>query len=97
MFKWLRKLFEKHTRREIALDQCYDALEALKPASPEYAAVVAQITKLEAEPNKAGIGKDTRATLAVYAGLVVLTLVSELFGHSITTRALTSIPFRPRL
>ena len=89
---------KKHTRRQLTLDQCYDALEGLDPSSTEYAAVVDQITKLETKPNhKAGIDKNTLATLAVYAGLTILIVVVEIFGHSLTSRAMSAVPFKPRL
>ena len=97
MFAKLRNLFKKSSRKELALDQCYDALEKIDPSDPEYDAVTSQIHKLESDPKKSGVSKDTIATLAVYAGLFVLTIVIEMFGHSITTRALSAVPFKPRL
>ena len=89
---------KKLTRKQILLDQCYDELEGLDPTDNRYSIILDNVYKLETKPtNKPGLSKDTFATLVVYAGLTVLIVVVEIFGHSLTSRALSAIPFRPRI
>ena len=91
-------MFKKRlSRKQLLIDSCYDELEGLDPADPRYAAILDQLSKLETKPNKLRVSLDTLATLAAYVGVVLMVMVFEAFGHTITTKALQVTPFKPRL
>ena len=95
---WFKK--EHLSRLQIEIDHCHDELESLDPASPRYKEIVNNLNRLklgDRENEKPRVSKDTVVTVATYAGLTVLVLVSEIFGHSITSRAMNIIPFKPRI
>ena len=94
-------LFKKHQSRiDIAIDRAHDEIESNKIATPERKAAVEELVKLEEiKVNKAktGISKDTLLTVGMYTGLTLLVVGVELFGHSITSKAMTALAFRPKI
>lgn len=94
-------LFKKHQSRiEIAIDRAHDEIESNAVASSERKAAVEELLKLEevkVMQAKANISKDTLLTVGCYAGLTLLIVGVELFGHSITSKAMTAMAFRPKI
>lgn len=95
--------FSRHvtlTRREIAIDQCYNELEGSTPGTDQYNAIVKNILDLEPteKPTPSDkLEKNTVFTVLVYAGLTLTVIVTELFGHSITSKAMSVSAFKPRI
>lgn len=94
-------LFKKHQSRiDIAIDRAHDEIESNKIASPERKAAVEELVKLEEVKvlkTKTNISKDTLLTVCMYTGLTLLIVGVELFGHSITSKAMTALAFRPKI
>ena len=94
-------LFKKHQSRiDIAIDRAHDEIESNKIASPERKAAVEELVKLEEVKvlkTKTNISKDTLLTVGMYTGLTLLVVGVELFGHSITSKAMTALAFRPKI
>ena len=94
-------LFKKHqSRLDIAIDGAYDEIESNEVTSDERKAAVEELLKLEevkVMQAKANISKDTLLTVGCYAGLTLLIVGVELFGHSITSKAMTAMAFRPKI
>ena len=94
-------LFKKHQSRiDIAIDRAHDELESNPIATPERKAAVEELVKLEeikVNKTKTGISKDTLLTVGMYTGLTLLVVGVELFGHSITSKAMTALAFRPKI
>ena len=94
-------LFKKHQSRiDIAIDRAHDEIESNKIATPERKAAVEELVKLEeikVNKTKTGISKDTLLTVGMYTGLTLLVVGVELFGHSITSKAMTALAFRPKI
>lgn len=94
-------LFKKHQSRiDIAIDRAHDEIESNKIASPERKAAVEELVKLEEVKvlkTKTNISKDTLLTVGMYTGLTLLIVGVELFGHSITSKAMTALAFRPKI
>ena len=94
-------LFKKHqTRLDIAIDRAHDEIGSNEVTSAERKAAVEELLKLEevkVMQAKANISKDTLLTVGCYAGLTLLIVGVELFGHSITSKAMTAMAFRPKI
>ena len=94
-------LFKKReTRLDIAIDRAHNEIESTKPNSEERKAAIKELSKLEAikaTQAKTAISSDTILTVSVYAGLTLLVVGVELFGHSITSKAMSAMAFRPKL
>ena len=94
-------LFKKHQSRiDIAIDRAHDEIEANSLTSPDRKAAVEELLKLEEVKvlqAKTHISKDTLLTVGMYAGLTLLIVGVELFGHSITSKAMTAMAFRPKI
>ena len=94
-------LFKNHQSRiDIAIDRAHDEIESNKIASPESKAGVEELVKLEEVKvlkTKTNISKDTLLTVGMYTGLTLLIVGVELFGHSITSKAMTALAFRPKI
>lgn len=94
-------LFKKHQSRiDIAIDRAHDEIEANALASPDRKAAVEELLKLEEVKvlqAKTHVSKDTLLTVGMYAGLTLLIVGVELFGHSITSKAMTAMAFRPKI
>lgn len=94
-------LFKNHQSRiDIAIDRAHDEIESNKIASPERKAAVEELVKLEEVKvlkTKTNISKDTLLTVGMYTGLTLLIVGVELFGHSITSKAMTALAFRPKI
>lgn len=95
---WYQK--PKETRLDLALDKCYDELEKCDPASDRYKTIAqnaVELNKLNPEKGESKIDKNTVLTVAVYASLTLVLAGLELFGHSLTSRAMSSMAFKPKL
>lgn len=95
---WYKK--PEQTRLDIALDRCYDELEKCDPASDRYQSIAQNAVELNMLNPKKGedkINKNTVLTVAVYASLTLVLAGLELFGHSLTSRAMSSMAFKPKL
>lgn len=94
-------LFKKReTRIDIAIDRAHNEIESSPMGSAERKAAVDELFKLEevkAVQAKAHISKDTLVTVGCYTGLTLLIVGVELFGHSITSKAMTAMAFRPKI
>lgn len=94
-------LFKKKERRiDIAIDRAHDEIESYAVNSDERKAAVEELSKLEevrALQAKTHISKDTLLTVGCYASLTLLIVGVELFGHSITSKAMTAMAFRPKI
>lgn len=94
-------LFKKHqTRIDIAIDRMYDELDSDNTTLVERKAAVEELVKLEeikVMQAKNHISKDTLLTVGCYTGLTLLIVGVELFGHSITSKAMTAMAFRPKI
>ena len=94
-------LFKKHQSRiDIAIDRAHDEIEANSLTSPDRKAAVEELLKLEEVKvlqAKTHVSKDTLLTVGMYAGLTLLIVGVELFGHSITSKAMTAMAFRPKI
>ena len=94
-------LFKMHqSRLDIELDGAYNEIESNEVTSAERKAAVEELLKLEevkVMQAKTHISKDTLVTVGCYAGLTLLIVGVELFGHSITSKAMTAMAFRPKI
>ena len=94
-------LFKKHeTRLDIAIDRAHNEIESNTINSPDRKAAVEELRTLEdikAMSLKSHISKDALLTVGMYTGLTLLIVGVELFGHSITSKAMTSLAFRPKI
>lgn len=94
-------LFQRHESRiQIAIDRAHDEIGGHGLTTPERKAAVDELYKLEeikALQAKSHVSKDTLVTVGCYAGLTLLIVGVELFGHSITSKAMTAMAFRPKI
>lgn len=95
-------LFKKHPSRiDLAIDRVHNEIESDKdPASPARKAAVDELLKLEevkVMQAKTHISKDTLLTVGCYVGLTLVIVGVEIFGHSITSKAMTVLAFRPKI
>lgn len=80
---------EHQTRKELAVDDLYNLLEDETLTLEDRHKIIAMIADLEkAGPNKDRLSKKTIATLLVTAGVPILVIVLEVFGHAITSSAM---------
>jgi hypothetical protein len=95
-------LFTKHQSRiDLAIDRVHNELESDNdPSSVKRKAAVDELLKLEevkVMQAKTHISKDTLLTVGCYAGLTLLIVGVEIFGHSITSKAMAVLAFRPKI
>ena len=91
---------KKETRLDLAIDRAHDEIESNPIGTPEREAAVVELTKLEEVKGlqaKTHISKDTLLTVGCYAGLTLLIVGVEIFGHSITSKAMMITAFRPKI
>lgn len=90
----------RESRIEIAMERAHDDIEANPIGSSERKAAVEELLKLQevrSHETKTHISKDTLLTVGVYAGLTLLLVGVEVFGHSMTTKAMNFIAFKPKI
>ena len=78
------------TRNEIAEDHVYDFIENKDPSSDEYTKAVNNLRVLkDMGPDKGPkLNINTVLTIAAYVMVVGVAICVEIFGHSLTTKAL---------
>lgn len=95
-------LFKGHQGRiDIAIDRAHNEIEASEVGSTFRKDALEELKTLEeikAMQAKSGISKDTLFVGGLYAGLTLLVVGIDLFGHSMTfTKVMTNLAFRPKI
>lgn len=93
---------KRETRLEIEIDRIHDALDSADPETDpkKYKALVKLLQELkraQSEDKKYRVSPDTILTIAAYVGVTALVAVLEIFGHAITTKALSFKPFGAKI
>ena len=90
---------EVPTREQLLIDICHDELAKYTVGSEEFNDIVNSMNLV-----KAGIPKkdnqlnvNTLLTVGAYVFVTLTVVAVEVFGHSITSRSLNALPFKPRL
>ena len=87
------------SREQLLIEKCCDFLDATPVDDDAFATAVKNMNLLKEglpENKEDRISKNTIFTVGAYAALSLVVIGAELFGHSITSRAFSTLPFKPK-